>query len=160
MADSAAVDDDGHRRFSRRTLLAGGGLLVLASGCRHSSAPRLAGPDDAALTAARESERALVAAYDALAAAGRLTGFVALCRDAHARHLAALGGDPPATPTPTSSNGAGAGDATRTTALELASADVLRAAAVAASSGETAALFASIAASHTAMSSFRQVGAS
>jgi hypothetical protein len=122
----------------------GAGLLVVAA-CRHAPA-RAAGPDPVALADARETEQSLIAACAAaLAAAPRGPGASRLTaqRDAHATHLAALGGGSGADVAPV--------PPTRGPSLLRSSAASLRAAAVAAVAGADAALLASIAASHEAM---------
>lgn len=156
----------GQARPTRRAVIAGG-LALLANACRprhnrpHTAAP--AEPDAAAVAAAVAGERALIAMYDAMTPAGAPSGdYRVAARDLHVQHLQALGAEPSATPTTTSSPSPGplssptADDVPR---AESSSAARLRASSIAAESGATAALLASIAASHAILSSSRQVGA-
>lgn len=127
--------------LTRRALL-GGAVALAATACRSRGHEPLArDPDAEALVAARDSERALLAAYDtAIATGGADAPTLARVRADHAAHLAALHvRSSAATPAP-------AGADLR--AAERASAATLRAAAVAAVQGQTAAVLASIAASH------------
>jgi len=138
----------GATQLSRRAILVGAALGLAGCRSRHPAAPASpspsAGPDAAALAAARESEATLLASYDAAighAHPARRAGLVAV-RAQHQAHLAALGGGRSTPPAGTVEPDLAA--ATR------ASAAGLRAAAIAARSGSTAALLASIAAAHQA----------
>ncbi|HVT65359.1 MAG TPA: hypothetical protein VHD81_09405 [Mycobacteriales bacterium] len=117
--------------ITRRSVL-GAGLLAIAA-CKHPSSPPVphVDPDAAALAEARAMEVQLLSETTDPAE-----------RAAHLQHLAALGGtvpSPTATTTPV----------TEPVRVQLrGSADSLRTAAVAASNGMHAAVFASIAASH------------
>ena len=129
--------------LSRRALLAAGvGSVAVAAGCTSSPPKRVEDPDAAALEAARLRERTLLATY-AEGSEGHAV---------HLDHLRALGG---ATPT------AGAGPTTPppspspTGTTESSSVAPLMAAARAARNGSTAALLASIAASHAVIADVR-----
>lgn len=127
--------------ISRRALLTGAGAALLGgaglAGCTSGRSPAPSDPDAAALEAARQGERALLANY-----AGDDPSY-----RTHLAHLHALGGSEP-TPTATSSVAA---DPRVAAAAEAASVPALQAAAVAAASGHNAALLASIAACHAAL---------
>lgn len=123
-------------RMSRRTLLTATAGAVVA-GCTSQSPHRAAAadPDAAALAAARDGERQLLASYDASHPA----------RAVHLAHLQALGADPAAAPSPAPATAASARAAERATVGEL------QAAAGAAHRGVLAATLASIAASHAVL---------
>ena len=142
--------------ITRRSVLAGG--LIALAGCTHSApkaTPRRTVADAGALSEARASEQALLAAYDALLPTvegdelSRRTAERAL----HAEHLAAL--HPPTSPsvtpltTPADTPLPTVDDVRR---LIVESETTFRGLAVGAVSGDNAALFASIAASHAVMS--------
>ena len=142
--------------LTRRSLLGLAGVAALGAGCRaHSHQLGTAAPDEAALDAAADAERGLLARYDAAVArldavaAGPLTR----ARDRHREHLRALttlrspsGSAAPATAVPPATTApAGTLDA----ALG-ASVRSLQAAAARAGSGQVAAVLASIAAEHAA----------
>jgi hypothetical protein len=125
--------------LSRRALLvAGAGGLALAVGCTSRRAKPIVDPDAAAIDAARRSERLLLGAYAEGTAGHSL----------HLAHLQALGGSV-ASPSP--------GQPANTTGVAAESSTVapLMDAAVKARRGSTAALLASIAASHAALSEHR-----
>ena len=155
----------GQARPTRRAVIAGG-LALLVEACRpRRNRPRVAAstePDQAIVDTAVAEERALIAMYDAITPAGApAEDYRVAARSLHVQHLQALGAKLPASPTPTSSPTPGprssstSEDAPR---AESSSAARLRASAIAAESGTTAALLASIAASHSILSSTRQVG--
>ena len=136
--------------LTRRSLL---GVLagVVVAGCRPRRHRREAADvrDSAALTSAAHAEEGLIADYDqAIAGLDAVAaGDLMRARQRHAAHLRALrsvarGASPASAP-------AGTGSAALTSTL-LASAASLRAAAVSAHDGPTAALLASIAAEHAA----------
>ncbi|MDQ1705841.1 MAG: hypothetical protein QOF18_2207 [Frankiaceae bacterium] len=138
---------------TRRTLLTGVAAAALAA-CRprHRLAAPLPDPDTAALTAAAESERVLISAYDALtvtAAPGADTAATAMALAGHRAHLIALEALL-ATPTssPTGPPPLAAPD--QLTAAVRASVAKLQKAAMSAADGRSAALLASIAAWHAA----------
>ncbi|HVT21119.1 MAG TPA: hypothetical protein VHE57_07010 [Mycobacteriales bacterium] len=114
--------------LTRRSFL---GLAALGlAGCKGASPPaaRHLDPDASALAAARDAEVALLAATTDPAQ-----------REAHVAHLAALGGSAP---------GAATAIGPSARSLLRSSTTSLRAAALTATSGTHAAVFASIAASH------------
>jgi hypothetical protein len=125
--------------LSRRALLvAGAGGLALAVGCTNRSSKPIVDPDAAAIDAARRAERMLLAAYAEGTAGHSL----------HLTHLQALGGSLPSVSpgqTPSSTG----------VAAESSTVAPLMDAAAKARSGSTAALLASIAASHAALSGVR-----
>ena len=132
MTDDAAL-------LSRRALLAAGvGGLALAAGCSSPARKKSHDPDEVAILAARASELALLQTY----ADGTEQ------HAAHLAHLRALGGAVPS-PTPPAS------PSTNNAANEAATVAPLMDAARRAQRGETAALLASIAASHVVMSGSR-----
>jgi hypothetical protein len=124
------TDHDG--RLSRRALL--GAAVIVVAGCTTTRHPAAPDPDAATVAAARDSELQLLASY--------VTGTPE--HTAHLAHLRALGGDLPSSP-------ATPGTATQATADEAASVPVLQAAARGAHNGTTAAVLASIAASHAVL---------
>src|SRR4051794_9734309 len=91
--------------LTRRALLAGTALAV--AGCR-TRRPARPDPDAAAMASAGDTERRLVEAYAALAAAATGAQAVAFgrLRDIHSAHLTALGGHI-GTPSPGRSTAAG-----------------------------------------------------
>jgi len=116
---------------SRRTILLAAPSAMLLAGCRDHR-PAKPDPDAAALAAARDTERRLVAAYEAAGDARR--------RDAHLAHLQALGGAMPTAPS----------SASDPATLTRTSAPLLQSAAFEAHAGPVAAVLASIAAAHLA----------
>lgn len=116
------------RAFSRRTLLVGTAIAV--AGCTTTRHVR-ANPDAAAVAEARRGELELLAALDPVSPSYAV----------HVAHLRALGGVAPAPNAPTGS----------VVALARDSVATLQAAARKARSGATAALLASIAASHASV---------
>lgn len=123
--------------LSRRALLLAG--VVVVAGCRSRGrrAPAV-DPDAAAWQAARDSEAAVVAGYEALATSSdAVAPIYAAAIARHRAHLAALGGGP----VPTAA--AGKPDVAATVAPLTQSAITVR-------SGTKAAVLASIAASHLA----------
>jgi hypothetical protein len=135
--------------FTRRTLLGCAGLLVAGCGSHATHAadhPAAAvNPDAAALTTARAGEMALLLSYDTAIHRAKAAQRPALelARALHATHLTALGATPPAA----SLRGPRIHDLPAALAT---SARTLRGLATAAHNGGTAAVLASIAASHSA----------
>lgn len=129
--------------LTRRALLAAGmGGIVLTIGCTTRNARPVADPDAAAIEAARRGEQLLLAGYAEGSAAHAV----------HLAHLRALGGTPPSagpdgSPAPSPAPSAAPGQA----ATESTTVGPLMAAARSAHHGSTAALFASIAASHAVL---------
>ena len=124
---ASVTDHDG--RLSRRALL--GAAVVVVAGCTTTRHPAARDPDTATVAATRDGELQLLASY----AAGTPE------HTAHLAHLRALGGDLPSAP-------ATPGTGTQRSANEAASVPVLQAAARSVRNGTTAAVLASIAASH------------
>ena len=154
----------GDPRLTRRSVLLGSVAAAVAAcrphrSARTSSPPAPSAVDDATLHEARASELALLAAYDATIPAGTDPGsFLVAARAVHAEHLRALGGSagsPSALASPSASSAA---TARRLPSMETTSSARLRDAAITAEGASTAALLASIAASHTLLSRYRQVG--
>lgn len=124
------------------------GAALAATGCHahHSSARRPpVDPDAAALQTARSDEAALIAAYDAalVHARGAMRAHLLVGRAAHDVHLKALRGTPP----PVAAGGAPGS----IPSLLRASVARLQTLASTAHVGDTAAVLASIAASHQAI---------
>src|SRR5438270_12468472 len=153
----------GEAKVSRRAVL---GMTVAAvaagaTGCRHrasaGSGPSSPDPDAAAVDAARHGEQELIDAYQSVTPADAPPDDARIMvRQVHEQHLRALGGTPApttATPAPRPVRAARA-----LAVLERRSSTRLRSAADVAVSGDTAALLASVAASHSILSAYRQVG--
>jgi hypothetical protein len=133
-------------QISRRAAL--GVAAVAVAGCQSRTKatppPAAREPDAAALETARRFEAELLAAYDLMIKRTPLhaRGALQVERAIHSTHLSALGG------TPTHASSTSHRDSAQT--LLRATADQLRRLALGAADGANAALFASIAASHTA----------
>lgn len=123
--------------------------VVAVAGCQSRTkatpTPAVQMPDGTALQTARRFEEQLLTAYDAQIRRTPLPdrGPLQVERAIHATHLLALHGTP-------ASRGAAARHGTSTQSMLRSSARELRRLALAATNGPNAALFASIAASHTA----------
>lgn len=143
MADSRPMP------VTRRALLAGA-LAAAAAGCTTHHPDTPADPDAAVVASARDAERALLAAIDALIAGGSVPASFRLARADHAAHLAALDRRAGATRRARPSATPSAGSSSALLAAQRAGAAALQQAADAAAAGPTAALLASIAASHLA----------
>lgn len=140
---------NGEARPTRRAVIAAG-LALLAGACRPRHHPPRAVPsaptESAALRAAYQAELEVVAAYEsAMQSAGpSARALLAPLRDDHSRHISALGQGPSLALAfaPTTSH--------ELAGIERSSETALVAAAASAPDGPTAALLASIAASHAA----------